>query len=290
MSPVSVPSDRRFHRAHVKPVRRRRRWQRLAIVTITGAAVLGLAGFSLYWIGMRVARAGVLDVDRIEVRGNERLSTETVAESLADLRGENIFLTDLAAWRERLLMSPWVLDASLRRTLPSTVEIVITERRPIGFARLKDQLHLMDASGVLLGEAYADLDLPTVDGLALDNAPPDTRPYAAVKADGASLAARVIADLKKDPSVSQRLSQVIVSDPYNAAVILSDDPAVLYVGEDHFLSRVASYLEIAAKLRESTPDIEYADLRFVEDRIFVGPARQGRRSVVPASASGVRRR
>ena len=293
MSPVSVPSDRRFHRAHVKPVRRRRRWQRLAVVTIAGAAVIALSGFSLYWIGTQIARAGVLDVDRIEVRGNERLSSEDVAALLTDLRGENILLTDLGTWRERLMASPWVMEASLRRTLPSTVEIALTERRPIGFARIKGVLHLMDAGGVLLDEhspaAYADLDLPIVDGLAIAGEPTDARPYRTVDPDRAALAGRVIAELKQDPAVGQRLSQVIVRDPHNAAVILTDDPALLYLGEADFLARIVSYLELAETVRTSVPEIEYVDLR-IEDRLVVMPASGRRTPVVPASASGVRRR
>ena len=292
MSPVSAPSDRRFHRAHVKPVRRRRRWRRAALTILAGAAVLAGAGFGLYRLGDLVAHARVLEVDRIEVQGNERLSNDAVAAIVAGLRGENILRTDLELWRQRLMAAPWVSDASLRRALPSTIEIAITERRPIGFARIKTRLYLVDEYGVVIdqhGPAFADLDLPIIDGLALAaNEEHEGRPYATSDPQAAVLAARVIVALNEQPAIGQRLSQVNVRDRHNAAVILTDEPARLYLGEDDFLARVTSYLEVASAVRETTPDIEYVDLRFLDDRMFVGPAREGRR-VVPASAAGVRR-
>ena len=87
----------------------------------------------------------------------------------------------------------------------------------------------------------------------------------------AELAARVIASIGTKPRVSAKLSQVDVSDPHNAAVMLTGDPAVIHLGDDQFLSRLESYLGLAAALRERVPDIESVDLRF-DERIYVRPA------------------
>ena len=63
-----------------------------------------------------------------------------------------------------------------------------------------------------------------------------------------------------------------MTDLHNAAVILSGDPAVIQLGEDQFLPRLQSYLELAPALRERVADIDYVDLRF-DDRIYVRPAK-----------------
>jgi len=88
----------------------------------------------------------------------------------------------------------------------------------------------------------------------------------------ADLAARVIGALKVKPAVAKRLSQVDVSDVHNASVILTGDPAVIHIGEDQFLPRIESYLELAAAVHERVADIDYVDLRF-DDRIYVRPAK-----------------
>jgi cell division septal protein FtsQ len=59
-------------------------------------------------------------------------------------------------------------------------------------------------------------------------------------------------------------------------VILNGDPAVIYVGEDRFLPRLESYLELAAAVRERVADIDYVDLRF-DERIYVRPVQARRR-------------
>jgi hypothetical protein len=78
--------------------------------------------------------------------------------------------------------------------------------------------------------------------------------------------------LKVKPAVARRLSQVDVSDVHNASVILTGDPAVIHIGEDQFLPRIESYLELAAAVHEQVADIDYVDLRF-DDRIYVRPTK-----------------
>ena len=116
----------------------------------------------------RTALAQMGTVDRIVVRGNERLSKGEVLAVLNGLHGESLFGTDLEVWRDRLMRSPWVRDAALRRSLPSTVEVVISERQPVGIGRLNGETYLVDERGVVIdqyGPQYADLDLPIIDGL-----------------------------------------------------------------------------------------------------------------------------
>ena len=66
-------------------------------------------------------------------------------------------------------------------------------------------------------------------------------------------------------------------------MILSGDPAVIQLGEDQFLARLQSYLDLAPTLRERVADIDYVDLRF-DDRIYVRPAASRKRQATPDSA------
>ena len=268
MSPVAAPADRRFRRAHLKPARKRGPWRLLVRPLIRYGLVTLAAVYAAYRVAAVVGHARVLRIDHIVVRGNQRLSSGEVIAVLNGLRGQNIVRADLTAWRRRLLSSPWVRDAVLRRLLPSTVEVMVSERAPIGIGRINRGLYLVDDRGVVIdeyGPQYADVDLPIIDGL--------TSAAADTAADGsrAELASRVIAALWRQPSVARRLSQIDVTDLHNAAVTLSGDPAVIYVGEDRFLQRLQSYLDLSAELRGRVPDIDYVDLRF-DDRIYVRPA------------------
>jgi len=265
--PVAAPADKRFRRAHVKPTRRRR-WRAGLATAAKYAVVTSVSIAALYRGGSVAAHARALQIDRIVVKGNSRLSTGDVLTLVNGLRGENLVWTDLESWRRLLLTSPWVKDAALRRSLPSTVEVFVSERRPMAVGRVGGKLYLIDESGLVIADysaRYADLDLPIVDGLSGGE-----RGEEDADEMRAALAGRIIAAVGSRPEIAKRLSQIDVSDLHNATVILSGDPAVLYVGEDRFLARLESYQDLASALQERVPDIDYVDLRF-DDRIYVRP-------------------
>jgi len=275
MSAVAARTDRRFRRAHVKPGRKRR-WYAVLKPLVVWTASIAAVGYAAYRTSVVAAQAHVLLVDNIVVHGNERLTDGEVMKVLAGLRGESLMWTDLEAWRDRLMGSPWIRDAALRRSLPSTVEIVVTERTPVGIGRIDGELYLIDESGVIIdeyGPHFADFDLPIVDGL-----PTGTGGVGSVTDEPrAALAAQVIAAVKAKPQISNRLSQVDVSDVHNAAVILTGDSARIQLGEDRFLVRLQSYLDLAATLRERVAEIDSVDLRF-DDRIYVRPLGKSKRA------------
>jgi cell division protein FtsQ len=278
VSAVAAQTDRRFRRAHVKPARRKRSRRALATPLLIAGVMAAALAYGVYRTSAIAIGAHVLQVEKITIRGNERLSTDEVLAVLDGLRGESLVWTDLDHWRRRLMASPWVRDAALRRSLPSTVEVVVSERQPIGIGRINTDMYLVDERGVIIdryGPQYADFDLPIIDGLA---AAPDGT--GSLTDEGrADLAARVIAALKAKPSVARRLSQVDVADLHNASVILSGDRAVIQLGEDQFLARLQSYLDLAPTLRERVADIDYVDLRF-DDRIYVRPTKSSRKPEV----------
>jgi cell division septal protein FtsQ len=269
MPAIAAPADKRFRRAHVKPARRRglsgrQAWQLFRLLTVLSAALYG------GWRGTAlVLGAPALRVSRISMEGNERLSNGEVLALLDGLRGRNILTVDLDEWQSRLLASPWVEVAHVRRVLPSGIDVDLRERRPIGIGRIAGALYLVDGAGVVIdeyGPNYADLDLPMIDGLA-------ARPAEAVSAVDearARLAARLIAAIQRRPDIAERVSQIDVTDAHDAVVILDGDTAVLRLGDDDFVDRIQQYLDVAPALRERVTEIDYVDLRFGE-RVYVRP-------------------
>lgn len=279
MSRVALSADRRFHRAHVKPARRRAAWRVIAVGVIKYAVLLSLAAFAVTRTRDFLSTSALLRVDRIEPSGNQRISSEAIREILGGLRGENILFADLDAWRAKLLESPWIRDASFKRSLPSSIEVVVQERAPIAIGRMGGRLYLVDERGSSIdeyGPQYSSLDLPIVDGFSgksQDRKIDDAR---------GALAARLVMALRQKPAVANRLSQVDVSEVHNVTILLSDDPAELRVGDDHFLARVESYLSLSSALRERVPEIDYVDLRF-DGRVYVRPLGKTPRGSAPGA-------
>jgi cell division protein FtsQ len=269
---VKAPAEKNFRRAKVRPGARKgaslARWLswragRWAIA----ALVVGYAGYRATAL---VLHASGLQVRRISVHGNVRLSSGDVQAIVDGLRGTSILRADLTGYRRRLMESPWVADVELRRVLPSTIEVFVSERRPMGLCRLGNSLYLVDPHGTLIdefGPQYAEFDLPIIDGLS--RSPDSGQPT--IDEARAELASRVLDALSARKDIAQRVSQIDVADVHDAVLLLQNDAALLHLGEEKFLERVQSYVDLAPALRQRVPDIDYVDLRF-DERVYVRPA------------------
>jgi cell division septal protein FtsQ len=147
------------------------------------------------------------------------------------------------------------------------VTVEISERKPLGIARIDGRLYLVDSRGIIdeFGSNYADFDLPLIDGLA-------AVPGEDGLIDGgrAALAARLLAAMQARPDLGKRISQIDVADSADAAVILKGDTALVRLGTERFTERLQSYLDLRSALRERVPEIDYVDLRF-DERVYVKP-------------------
>jgi cell division protein FtsQ len=282
MTPVAAPADKRFRRSRVSPARKRRWWPPSwwTVARVGGASIV--VAFALYQTIGFVLASDALTVTRITVQGSQRMSRGEVLGLLDGLSGASIVLTDLESWRQKLLMSPWVADASIRRMFPGTLAVVIDERQPIGIGRIKGSLYLIDKTGTVIdefGPNYSDLDLPIVDGLS-----PKGEADESVDEARAALAGRLMSELAGRPKLAGQVSQIDVTDSRNAIVLLKGDTALLRVGDQNFTERLQSYIDLMPALRERMPDIDYVDLRF-DERVYVRPqASSGKRA--PARRGG----
>ncbi|HWR97990.1 MAG TPA: FtsQ-type POTRA domain-containing protein, partial [Candidatus Methanoperedens sp.] len=145
--------------------RRDRRRRLLGVLARRGAGALALAGLiavgaaawsslGASWFADRLAALGVFRLDEVLVSGQGVLSAGDVQAAAGLRQGESVLGVDLEAARARIAGLPRVRSASLRRRLPGTVVIEITERVPCAVVRA-DRTYLVDAEGAIVGTAGA---------------------------------------------------------------------------------------------------------------------------------------
>ena len=269
---IKVPSDRRFRRIQ-QPKRARRRsslrsnWMRGLWKVLSTLLLIYVA-----YVGVQIlSRSSIFKINEVVLLGNKRLSSGEIMILLEDLKGESLPFIDLSVWRQRLETSTWLESAVIRRVLPSTVEVTVTERVPMGVGRINGALYLVDRSGTVIdefGPHYSDLDLPVIDGLVHGSSTEGI----AVDILRADLAARLLDQLRYQRSDLEKLvSQIDVSDRDDAVVILEGEQARVHVGSNRFVERLQSFLELVPTLRERVPQMDYVDLR-LDGRMYVRPA------------------
>lgn len=118
-------------------------------------------------------------VAQIEVADDGALSREQIIAASGVKTGENIFVVDLSAAREKLGQLPQVEHVEVERILPGKVSINLTERKPVAWVTAKSEDDpssqpsslLIDRNGALVdakSRLPAYLHLPVISGVALD--------------------------------------------------------------------------------------------------------------------------
>ncbi len=109
----------------------------------------------------------LLGIDDIVVLGNERVSKEDIINMAGISRGENLFVVDTKDIIARVMKEPWIDGTEVRKRIPNTIIIEVSERRPLAIVNAGG-LHLMDRKGVVFKSISPrdDIDLPIISGFS----------------------------------------------------------------------------------------------------------------------------
>jgi cell division protein FtsQ len=167
------------------------------------------------------SRSSVFSLRHLEIRGAAHRSVAEL-RALADIApGANVVWLDTSAVVDRLERDPWIASASVTRSLPWTVHITVTERRPVAVLASVSGLgrgQLLAADGTLLGAAPEGTRLPTV---TLPPAAPAT-----LGLPGEDGAVRVLTALS--PSVRRRVRQLDVGVGGTVTAVLRGGTSVSF--------------------------------------------------------------
>ena len=227
-------------------------------------AVLGGLGASAYllktWLGsdgrFRIGGAG-----DIKATGLTEVSRAEMLPVFGEDIGRNIFFVPLSERRRQLEEIPWIQSATVMRLLPDQIHVSVVERQPVAFTRQGQQIGLVDANGILLTMPAAMMaqhhySFPVVTGIGTRD------PLSARKARMA-VYQRLLADLDASgQKLSTQISEVDLTDPEDARVIMQDDTTLLHFGQDQFLERYQRYKAHIAEWRQQYPRLAAVDLRY----------------------------
>ena len=225
-------------------------------------ALLGL-GVGAVW--MTIARGGAPDLEivRILVEGNERLSEGEILELIEVDEATNILTLDLDQTKRKLLRSAWVRDVELKRMLPATLTLQIVERTPVAVAALSE-LYLLAEDGTILDQLppFYDMEkLVLVRGLRDEDG--------VVSADRAALAGRMAEALLAHERLALLVSELDVTEGADSTTLrLRESPLALLVSERTMVSRLSEVVPLLAGIAERLPRVEVLDLRF-QNAVYV---------------------
>src|SRR2546428_8110861 len=204
--------------------------RRILIWTARAFLFLLLAGMGITLCSF-VSSSKMLELKEVEVLGGSRADVGEIQRVLRQEFHRNLYGIRLQKVQAFLESQAWVRSAQVRRVFPNRLKILVAERRPVALAKIESELFLVDRFGVVLepyGPKFQHLDLPVVRGLensTQENVSGNNR----IKMD------RVMEVLIEFDSGAQRLSDKIseidVSDPRRVAVVPQDHAIKVFLGD-----------------------------------------------------------
>lgn len=148
-TPVTISGHPRIRQRALVNLERRRRRDNL--ITASLAAVVAIALLSL-----GLARSPLLSLDTVALKGLTATQEQQVRAQIGVMEGRNILDVDLSTVARRAESLPWVDKVTLRRRLPSMLEIRVSTVRPVAVATFDQTDYLLDAEAKVLEAIAAD--------------------------------------------------------------------------------------------------------------------------------------
>src|SRR5712691_5296686 len=277
-----------------KPVGIRRRkfggktwplYRRILVATTAvlagGALVYGAGRFLLYSPSVMLESP-----DQLQIEGNRFVTRDAVVEKFAADMGRSIIFVPLQERRAALEALPWVEQARVLRVLPGLIRVEITERTPLAFLRMGDELSLVDANGVILERPIeANFHFPVVSGVRR------SIPLG-VRAQRMKVFAQFMKDIESSsPGADDHVSEVDLSDAADVRATLTGlgiaadaaSAVLVHFGDSDFSSRYHLLADNIDQWRASAGRVDSVDLRFAK-QVVVNPGGNAMGGAMPQGA------
>ncbi len=231
---------------------------RVALFLIPRMLILAAFGGILYFVWGIVQDDEVFKINEIEVLGCEYTNPEIVHNQLKGILKANIFDIDIEYINRLVKTNSWVREVTTVRRLPDGLKVYVLEHSPVAIAQVAANFYLVSHDGQLLNlnnSAKAISNLPVINlQKETDNG------TIRKKVEIASALLLRIRDYKTD--IFNIISEVLVNDKYEIALMLTNDNNLLLVNEEDNGKTIMKYLGLLNEIKRDSSRSRLIDLRF----------------------------
>lgn len=227
--------------------RRNRRYHRGKFIPLLRALF-----FLLVCVALAVAMTIFFKVEQITVGGNARYTAEQVVEATGIQMGQNMFVLNKYEISDRMTRDlPYISTVQIRRKLPSTLAVEITETQATTAVAVGSSWWLMDADGKLLEKAEENGGLLSI--WHVSPLLPTPGSSLALPEDGTISAQRLLEllDIIEQKGMSRVIRAINCSDPDILILRYSDRFRVEVPYGADFGKKLDMLVEIVARLEEN---------------------------------------
>jgi cell division protein FtsQ len=214
----------------------------------------------VYFIATAVKSA--FPVHKVVFTGNDHLTDEELRQ-LAGLRGsENLLTLSSKRLYEKMLGSPWVRAVSIRKELPYSLHMRITETEPFALLDMQGRLFIVDDKGKML-EELKDSSMPFLPIIS-------GNPFQQKEVFSEAIN---LAKVIKDTGVLSRKNHVEIIANKLQEIAVNLDGVVVKIGAGDYEAKLSRLTDIEEDIKPRHIPVDYIDLRFA-NRVVVKPVNE----------------
>lgn len=195
-------------------------------------------------------------VTQIKVQGVRQLKSQEILKISGLNTGLNIFKANLQEAENKIRLDPLVKGVEIKRQLPSSLLINVTERVAIGLVNDRGEFLQVDGDGILLARAtdLGKVNLPIITGAPVKKTAPGD------KMDSEEIQAALLY-LKNIPlKITATISEINVRDPNNIKLYTLDGAEVRVGDTGRVTEKINLYEEVIG--RNYAQRIQYLDISY----------------------------
>ena len=256
-------------------------------VVLIGAALAGL-GVTTHLVKRHLTTAAAFAIDTIDVKGLARVDRAELLATAGIKLGGNVFTLSPEEVRSRLRTHPWIIDAQVTRTLPSSFALTVKEREPVAIMLVEtcgasgrdddslcdepSLLYLISADGKMFKRVGGKdpVDLPVITGITRKRYSEDPEQRERILRDALSLLSEYRAESLWERSPIQEI-HLEPNDGFSIYVG-ADSLTFVRLGMPPFAAKFRRLKRVFERLGKEQAGAEYVYLDNEQhpDRVAVG--------------------
>ncbi|MDD3294878.1 MAG: FtsQ-type POTRA domain-containing protein [Geobacteraceae bacterium] len=216
-----------------------------------------------------VTTATPFRLEKMEISRTKRLTRDEITALAGVKPGDPLLRLDLRNMADRLEKNPWIETLKIRRRLPSTISIEITEREPVAVINM-GYLYYLDKKGDIFKPLTGGdrLDFPVVTGITAEDLEKDP-----AGAKEMLLSALGIMDQLRAGTVFglEDISEIHVGKGYGITLFTARGGIPVKLGSGEYAAKLERFSRIYKELVDKITALEYIDLNY-SDKIVLKKA------------------
>ncbi len=233
---------------------------KLTFILIALCLLITLLGIGAY----KIIHAEFLTIKDFQVFGNKYLRDREIISLLRLKKNQNILLLDTEVLSKRLLSSPWIKTALLRKEYPNKLLIKVVESKPVALLYRGNKIYLVDDRGIKLERLSKTVDFLPVIKISTKDKDVFKRTY--------DEAIKLSSVVSTNVFLKDEIIEINASKLENISMNISG--ILVLVGNGDYERKLENYLTLKEEIKKRNISVEYIDVRFSK-RLIVKPLKGG---------------